>query len=111
MNHTNIDDVVHEIKNMSDKTMKLLTKTRRLIDNLDDQARVVMEHMTKIKKMLGVEDKKCPVCASEINPPNYCLDPCHHMFCGSCSSKCLRPPAKCFICRQLVVARFKIFLA
>ena len=60
MNHTNLDDVVHEIKNMSDKTMKLLTKTRRLIDALDDQARVVVEHMTKIKNMLGVEDKEMP---------------------------------------------------
>ena len=106
----NFDDVVHEIKTVSDKTVKLLSKTRRLIDTLDDQTRIVVEHMTRIKKMLGFNEKKCPVCMSDISPPNYCLDPCHHMFCGSCSSNSLRLPAKCFVCRQPVVARFKVFI-
>jgi hypothetical protein len=110
MDNTNFEDLVHEIKHFSDKTVKILTKTRRLIDTLDDQTRIVVEHMDRIKKILGVDNKRCPVCMSSVNTPNFCVDPCHHMFCGSCSSKCLRPPSKCFICRQPVVARFKVFI-
>ena len=110
MDNGNFDDVVHEIREMSEKTSKLITKTRKLIDTLDHETRIVVDHMGRIKKILGLEDsKKCPICMTEV--PTYCVDPCHHLFCSTCSLRCIRPPsARCFSCRQPVTGRFKIYI-
>ena len=103
-----IDSVVDEISVLGDKAEELLTKTQKLIFTLDSETKKMRLHMSRIKKLLGFEEKRCPICAKGV--PDHCLESCHHCFCRTCASRMLNaPPRKCFICRGNVLASFKIF--
>jgi hypothetical protein len=104
---TNIEDAISEIRGMSEKTSKLVSRTKRLIEVLDTQTNAVIESMSRVKSVLGIEEKLCPICCKE--QPTHCIDTCHHLYCHICCRKALRS-GKCFICRQEVTAMFKVFL-
>ena len=103
----NLDEVISGIRDISDKTAKLVSRTRRLIDVLDLQTQTVLDSMVRIKGILGIDEKLCPICTA--NPPTHCIDTCHHLYCHACCKKALRA-GKCFICRGEVTAMFKVFL-
>ena len=104
----NFEDLVSEIQGLSEKAARLVSRTKRVVDSLENQTKVVLDQMQKIKKTLGIQEKVCPICANRC--PTHCVDTCHHMYCYSCASRCLRPPSKCFVCRQTVTAIFKVFV-
>ena len=103
----NIDDAVAQIRALSEKTNKLVSRTRRLLEILDTQTQVVSESLSRVKTVLGVDEKLCPICCKE--EAHHCIDTCHHMYCHACCHKALRS-GKCFICRKDVTAMFKVFL-
>ena len=101
------EDAIEEIKQLSEKSHALVTKTRKLIANLESETKSVQRHMDKIKKILGFEEKTCPVCSGR---PDHCIEKCHHLFCKTCASRMLNhPPRQCYVCRSPVLAMFKIF--
>ena len=103
----NIDEAVAEIRQLSEKANKLVSRTRRLLEVLDTQTKVVVESIARVKSVLGVDDNLCPICCKE--PAIHCIDTCHHMYCHACCHKALRS-GKCFICRKEVTAMFRVFL-
>ena len=101
------EDAVEEIKLLSEKSHALVTKTRKLITNLESETKSVQRHLEKIKKILGFQDTKCPICSGR---PDHCLENCHHLFCKTCASRMLNhPPRQCYVCRAPVLAIFKIY--
>ena len=103
-----IDVALTELGRLNEKTDKLLSHTRKLIQDLDSEARAVKDHLKRVKQMLGIPETACCICFKQ--EPTHCLDSCHHVFCYACATKCLRSSSKkCFICRQVVNSIFKIY--
>ena len=97
-----------ELRKLNEKTDRILSKTRKLIQELDCEAQLVMEHVNKVKSMLGIPESHCCICFKQ--EPTHCMDPCHHVLCYDCANKCLRSSArKCFVCRQPVTSIFKVY--
>ena len=104
-----LDEAFAEIDKLSKKTHELICKSRELVATLDDETRLVKKHISKIKQILGFEEKQCPICCER--NPNYCIDRCHHLFCRQCASRMLNvDPRQCFVCRQAVHAMFKVYV-
>ena len=102
-----MDAAIRELKKMNEKTDKLLSRTRKLIQEIDSEAQLVIEHVNRVKQLLGLTETHCCICFKA--EPSHCLEPCHHVFCYDCANKCLRNSArKCFVCRQAVTS-IKIF--
>ena len=106
-NNTTFDTLVLELKTVAEKSNKLMSRTKRLCENLDNETKHLMETMGRIKKILGIEDKLCPICCRD--KPLFCIDICHHLMCELCAKRCLRS-TKCYICRANATAIFKIFI-
>ena len=104
----NLGEVVGQIREMTEKTNNLVSRTRRLLDVIDTQTQIVVESISRVKKALGIDEKLCPICS--IEPAHYCIDTCHHLYCHTCCHKVLRA-GKCFMCRQDVTAMFKVFFS
>ena len=104
-----LDAALIELGKLNEQTDKVLCRTRKLIQELDSEARFVKEHLNRVKTMLGISSEThCIICFKQ--EPTHCLDTCHHVFCHECATKCLRSSArKCFICRQAVTSIFKIY--
>jgi len=66
-----LDEAFLEIQNLSEKTHALIKKSNHLIHTLDEETKLVKKHIDNIKKILGVEDKKCSICCK--GSRNYCL--------------------------------------
>ena len=104
---TNFDDVVYEIHTMSERTSKVVEKTRKLINMLDEQTKILIQSKKKIQAMLNIKDRTCSICQER--EATHCVGLCGHTYCRSCASRSLRSPSKCFICREPVSTMFKIY--
>ena len=102
-----LDTALIELGKLNEQTDKVLCRTRKLIQELDSEARFVKEHLNRVKTMLGISETHCTICFKD--EPTHCLSECHHVFCHKCATKCIRPPRKCFVCRQPVTSIFKIY--
>ena len=107
MNIGNLDELVFEVHELTEKSARLMSKSKRLLENIDNQCELVVKHSHKLKKLLGTV-KPCPICCKDSSNPDYCIDICHHIMCEACAKRCLRSE-KCFICRSNVNAIFKVF--
>ena len=103
-----LDVALMELGKLYENSDKLLTRTRKLIREIDVEARCVKEHLSRVKSMLGIKGFTCCICFKQ--EPTHCLEKCHHVFCYDCANKCLRTSArKCFVCRQPVTSIFKVY--
>ena len=60
----------------------------------------------RVLSSAAVAEPLCSVCISE--PVNFCFSPCGHTFCQGCARK---QNLQCFICRQMIRERVKLYFS
>ena len=58
---TNFENTLAGLKTLTEKYNALLSKSRRLITNLDDHTKQVVEHLDMVKNLLGISEPHCSV--------------------------------------------------
>lgn len=102
----NVEATIREVRGLTEKYNKLLSKSKSLITNMDGHVQHVTEHLSEIKKLLGLESVTCSICCKD--KITHCVDECRHCFCETCARRCMR--GRCMVCRANVTAIYKIFL-
>lgn len=96
-----------------DKIQALISQYEGKIDGLIKQNVEIIndynEFKLALKNKIQEEDPKleyqCTICFKD--RVKYCMAPCGHTFCGSCSQKMIH---SCFICRGNVLTKIRMYL-
>jgi hypothetical protein len=93
---------------MDQKNTILKENTKKLIDISENMN--LLRQMISIEELLSEEEKKennhpsCNICFE--NPIQFCLNPCGHTFCLSCTTQI---KDKCHICRGEARNKIKLY--
>ena len=102
-----MDAQLEELQTLNRRYRELVDVSNKLISEIDEHTAVAERHLKKARQKLGVEANLCTICCKY--PRRYCLEPCHHVFCALCANKAQTDRA-CFVCRQNVDGKHKIYL-